>query len=116
MVETGVTGAAAQQAGAAGAKRGRRTDGGQAKEAIEQAARQLFAEHGFDPTSVRQVALAAGVDDPEYRAMLVITQLMGLVMARYIVKMEPLASRPVPDLVAALAGTFQRYLTGPLDR
>ena len=55
MVET-------EAAGAAGAKRGRRTDGGQAKEAIQQAARQLFAEHGFDRTSVRQVALSAGVD------------------------------------------------------
>ena len=204
MVETGAP-------GTPGAKRGRRTDGGQAKEAIQQAARRLFAEHGFDRTSVRQVALAAGVDpmlvthyfktkaglfaavvqppvdpqvaidfvleegpdhagerlarfvlrtletpesqkwivamvraataepevaavvrermaeplviplakaagggDPEYRAMLLITQLLGLVTARYILKIEPLASRPVRDVAADVAGTFQRYLTGPV--
>ena len=60
------------------------------------------------------LAKAAGGDDPEYRAMLVITQLLGLVMGRYILKIEPLASRPVADVVADLAGTFQRYLTGPV--
>jgi AcrR family transcriptional regulator len=194
------------------AKRGRRTDGGQAREAIQQAARQLFAEHGFDRTSVRQVALAAqvdpmlvthyfkskaglfaavvqtpvapqeaidfvleegpdhagerlarfvlrtletpesqkwivamvraataepeiaavirermaeplliplakaaGGDDPEYRAMLVMTQLLGLAMARYILKVEPLASRPAQEVVADLAVTFQRYLTGAIS-
>jgi len=48
------------------------------------------------------LAKAAGGDDPEYRAMLVITQLLGLVMGRYILKIEPLASRPVADVVADL--------------
>ena len=193
-------------------RRGRRTDAGQAKEEILRTARRLFAEHGFDRTSVRQIALAAGVDpmlvthyfktkaglfaavvqppvdpqvaiafvmaegpdhvgerlagfivrtleasdnskwvvamvraasaepqvaavvrerlaetiaiplakaaggdDPEYRATLVITQLLGLVMARYILMVEPLASRPAAEVCADLAKTFQRYLTGPLS-
>jgi AcrR family transcriptional regulator len=201
------------ETGAAGTKRGRRTDGGQAKDAIEQAARRLFADHGYDRTSVRQVALAAQVDpmlvthyfktkaglfaavvrppvdprtaiefaleegpdragerlahfalrtlehpdsqkwiiamvraataepevaavvrarlaepmliplaeaasgdDPEYRAMLLMGQLIGLAMTRYILKVEPLASRPAEEVAANLAGTFQRYLTGPLSR
>lgn len=201
------------ETGAAGTKRGRRTDGGQAKDAIEQAARRLFADHGYDRTSVRQVALAAqvdpmlvthyfktkaglfaavvrppvdprtaiefaleegpdragerlahfalrtlehpdsqkwiiamvraataepevaavvrarlaepmliplaeaaGGDDPEYRAMLLMGQLIGLAMTRYILKVEPLASRPAEEVAANLAGTFQRYLTGPLSR
>jgi AcrR family transcriptional regulator len=201
------------ETGAAGTKRGRRTDGGQAKDAIEQAARRLFADHGYDRTSVRQVALAAqvdpmlvthyfktkaglfaavvrppvdprtaiefaleegpdragerlahfalrtlehpdsqkwiiamvraataepevaavvrarlaepmliplaeaaGGDDPEYRAMLLMGQLIGLAMTRYILKVEPLASRPAEEVAADLAGTFQRYLTGPLSR
>lgn len=193
-------------------KRGRRTDGGQAKEAIEEAAWRLFAENGFDRTSVRQIALAAHVDpmlvthyfktkaglfaaimrppvepseaiayilaegpdhagermatfilrtlespdsrkwivamvraataepeiaavvrerfaetiliplaeaigspDPEYRATLVMSQLLGLAMTRYIVAVEPMASRPAQEVAADIAGTFQRYLTGPLS-
>ena len=192
-------------------KRGRRTDGGQAKEAIQEAAWRLFAENGFDRTSVRQIALAAQVDpmlvthyfktkaglfaaimrppvepsvvisyilaegpdhagermaafilrtlespdrrkwivamvraatsepeiaavvrerfaetiliplavaigstDPEYRATLVMSQLIGLAMTRYMVAVEPLASRPVQEVAADIAETFQRYLTGPL--
>lgn len=192
-------------------KRGRRTDGGQAKEAIQEAAWHLFAENGYDRTSVRQIALAAHVDpmlvthyfkskaglfaaivrppvepaeaiafilaegpdhagermaqfimrtlestenrkwivamvraataepevaavvrerfaeailiplaeaigssNPEYRATLVMSQLVGLAMTRYIVAVEPLASQPAAEVAADLAGTFQRYLTGTL--
>jgi AcrR family transcriptional regulator len=197
--------------GAAG-RRGRRTDGGRAKAAIEQAARRLFAEHGYDRTSLRQVAIAAGVDpmlvthyfagkpglfaavmrtpvdpataiaqvlaqgpehagermaglvlrtletpesrdwviamvraatsepeigavvrarlaetlliplaeaaggaDPEYRAGFLMTQLIGLAVTRYILAVEPLASRPADEVAADLAPTFQRYLNGPLQ-
>jgi AcrR family transcriptional regulator len=197
----------------AGARRGRRTDGGQAKAAIEEAALRLFAEDGYDRTSVRQVALAAGVDpmlvthyfktkarlfaaivrppvdpvaaagfvleegpehagrrlaafvtrtmenpdsrkwivtmvraataepevaavvrqrfaeavivplveavgsgDPEYRATLVMSQIMGLAMARLVLAVEPLASWPPERVAADLAETFQRYLTGALSR
>lgn len=200
----------AQSAGTAG-KRGRRADGGQAKPAIEEAARRLFAEHGYDRTSVRQVAIAAGVDpmlvthyfgsktglfaavmqppvdpatatafildegpehagermarlvlrtleapdtrkwiiamvraataepeigavvrvklvetilsplaraagaaDPEYRAGFLAAQLIGLVMTRYILAIEPNASRPADQVAADLAPTLQLYLTGPL--
>ena len=60
------------------------------------------------------LAEGCGGEDPEYRAMLVITQLMGLAMGRYILKIEPLASRPAQEVAADLAETFQRYLTGPL--
>ena len=38
----------------------------------------------------------------------------GLVVARYVVRLEPLASAADDDLVAVLAPTLQRYLTGPL--
>ncbi|NUP45935.1 MAG: TetR/AcrR family transcriptional regulator [Catenulispora sp.] len=197
---------------ATAAKRGRRTDGGQAKEAIQEAAWRLFAENGFDRTSVRQIALAAHVDpmlvthyfktkaglfaaimrppvepseaiafvlaegpdhagermaafilrtlespdrrkwivamvraataepeiaavvrerfaetiliplaeaigssDPEYRATLVMSQLIGLAMTRYIAAVEPMASRPADEVAADIAETFQRYLTGPLS-
>jgi AcrR family transcriptional regulator len=48
------------------------------------------------------------------RATLVASQLMGVIMARYIIKVEPLASAPRETLVANIAPTIQRYLAGPL--
>jgi hypothetical protein len=57
-----------------------------------------------------------GLDPVEapMRTTLIGSQLAGLIMARYILKLEPIASAP-PDLVAALVGpTIQRYATGPL--
>jgi len=192
-------------------RRGRRTDAGQAKSAIEEAARELFAEHGYDRTSVRQVAIRAEVDpmlvthyfrsktglftavmrapvdpemavahvmargpehvgeqmaglvlrtleapesrawviamvraatsepeigafvrtrlleilliplaraaggsDPEYRAGLLAGQLVGMAVTRYILALEPLASRPAEQVAADIAPTFQRYLNGTL--
>jgi AcrR family transcriptional regulator len=49
------------------------------------------------------------------RANLLGSQVVGLVMARYVVGVEPLASLPRDTLVAAIAPTLQRYLTEPLD-
>ena len=67
-------------------------------------------------TRVLLVRLAAVAPDrPELRATLVGSQLIGLGMARYVVRIEPLASAPVDEVVAAVAPTVQRYLTGPLD-
>ena len=43
-------------------------------------------------------------------------QLLGVVMARYILHHEPLASMPVDELVAEISPTIQRYLTQPLAR
>jgi AcrR family transcriptional regulator len=48
------------------------------------------------------------------RGSLVATQMMGLVMARYIIKMEPVASSDPEALVTTVGPTVQRYLTGPL--
>jgi AcrR family transcriptional regulator len=49
------------------------------------------------------------------RASLVASQLMGVIMARYIIKVEPLASASPDTVVATISPTIQRYLTGPLD-
>jgi AcrR family transcriptional regulator len=49
------------------------------------------------------------------RVSLVATQLAGLAMMRYIIKLEPLASLPIDDLVRAVGPNVQRYLTGSLD-
>jgi len=48
------------------------------------------------------------------RAALVATQVGGLVMVRYVLKIEPIASAPAEQLVAAIGPAVQRYLTGDL--
>lgn len=52
--------------------------------------------------------------EAEARGALVATQLIGLVMARYVLRIEPVASAPPGDLVAACGPTVQRYLTGDI--
>ncbi|BCW58207.1 TetR family transcriptional regulator [Arthrobacter sp. StoSoilB20] len=195
------------------ARRGRRSAGDHSREGILAAARKLFAEQGFDGTSLRQVAREASVDpamvhhffggkdelfaacvefpadpaevladvetmDPAARAEaiaravlrlwespaqhglvafvrgtigstsktallrgmvertilsrimagmpgpsaelrlrgnLVATQVVGLMLVRYVIRLEPLASADPEDVVRLVAPTLQRYLTGPLD-
>jgi Tetracyclin repressor-like, C-terminal domain len=67
---------------------------------------------------VISVEVGSRVDDPpgtgKIRAQFVASQLMGVVMARYIVKVEPLASLPAEQIVHTIAPNLQRYLTGDL--
>jgi AcrR family transcriptional regulator len=199
-------------AGQSAARRGRRGGTAASRDHILDAARRQFAEHGFEGTSLRQVARAAGVDpamvhhffqgkdelfalsvelpadpaqvlsgvadsDPGQRAGLIIravlrlwespaqpsmvaflrgtlgskaktallrevvnrtvisrimvgipgtpeevalrgdlvaTQMVGLMMVRYVVRLEPLASAEPEDVVRLIAPNVQRYLTGDL--
>jgi AcrR family transcriptional regulator len=48
------------------------------------------------------------------RAQLVASQLMGVVMARHIVQIEPFASLPADQIARTIAPNLQRYLTGDL--
>lgn len=57
----------------------------------------------------------ADESDAPLRATLVGSQLVGLAIARYIIRVEPLASAPRETLVAAIGPTIQRYLTGDLN-
>jgi AcrR family transcriptional regulator len=61
-----------------------------------------------------QIAHRLGSPDAQLRATLVGSQIIGLAMARYIVKVEPLASAPAAQVVAAIGPTLQRYLTGDI--
>ena len=65
---------------------------------------------------LRHVAerVAPAGSDPAWRADLVASQMIGLAMARYVLRAEPLASAPPDDVVAAVAPVVQRYLTGDL--
>ena len=61
---------------------------------------------------VGRVARALGTPDAELRATLVGSQMVGLAMVRYVIRVEPLASADHDEVVAAVAPTVQRYLTG----
>jgi AcrR family transcriptional regulator len=54
-------------------------------------------------------------DQPETRAVLVGSQVVGLALARYVVRVEPLASLPAADVIDYIAPVFQHYLVGPLQ-
>lgn len=60
--------------------------------------------------------ITAGLGHPgsRLRANLVASQLVGAAMVRHVLRVEPLASLPADDVVALLAPTLQRYLTGDL--
>jgi hypothetical protein len=60
------------------------------------------------------LAEGLGADEPQLRASLVATQVVGLVMARHIVQIEPLASRGAEEVAAAIAPVIQHYLAEPL--
>ena len=69
---------------------------------------------GFLPVVVRPLADAMGVDRPEHRMPLVASQVIGLILLRYVLRVEPLASMPSEHVVATYAPTIQRYLADPL--
>jgi AcrR family transcriptional regulator len=61
-----------------------------------------------------RIARELGTPDATLRTNLVASQLVGLIMARYVIRIEPLASTPAPVLVAAIGPTLQRYITGDI--
>ncbi|MCX5212529.1 TetR family transcriptional regulator [Kitasatospora sp. NBC_00240] len=61
---------------------------------------------------VARIAAELQVEQPELRAELMFSQIVGLAMARYVIGVEPLASATRAELVPLLAPTFQGYLGG----
>jgi AcrR family transcriptional regulator len=64
------------------------------------------------------VEVGMRVDDPpgsgNIRIQFVASQLVGVVMARYILELEPFASLPPQQIAETIAPNLQRYLTGDL--
>jgi AcrR family transcriptional regulator len=54
------------------------------------------------------------VPQPRLRVALVVSQLVGLIMSRYVLRLEPLAGADVEALVALYAPALQRFLVGRL--
>jgi AcrR family transcriptional regulator len=64
------------------------------------------------------VEVGARVDDPPgsgiIRIQFVASQLVGVVLARYVLQLEPFASLPPEQIARTIAPNLQRYLTGDL--
>ena len=146
-------------------KRGRRPGPSTTRDAILAAARERFAEHGYDRVRMRDVAADAGVDvalvtyhfgskdglfgaalempapmaalmaavrlrefvqaellariaerldvpDADKRAALFGSQLIGIMLYRHVLHVEPVASMSREELVERAAPALQRHLTG----
>ena len=57
---------------------------------------------------------ALPADEADVRVQLLTSQMTGLVVTRYLLALEPLASLPAEQVVAWVAPNVQRYLDGPL--
>jgi AcrR family transcriptional regulator len=84
-----------------------------ARSLTDPSSRELMRD-GFIKVVIGPLAAGLGIDEPERRMPLVASQVMGLILMRYLLAVEPLASMPADELVATYAPTIQRYLTGPL--
>jgi hypothetical protein len=60
------------------------------------------------------IVSALQCDQPALRANLVAAQLLGLGVARYILRFEPLASLPPTQVVDLISPAVEAALTGPL--
>ncbi|WP_407361179.1 TetR family transcriptional regulator [Microbacterium sp. LBN7] len=59
---------------------------------------------------IGRIAKQLGVDDAELRATLVASQIAGLLLTRYVLKIAPIAAASIDELVARIGPTVQRYL------
>jgi AcrR family transcriptional regulator len=83
------------------------------RDLLDPSGRRLMRD-GFLPAVLHPVGVALGIEQPEVRMPLVASQVIGLILTRYVLEIEPIASMPADDLVAVYAPTIQRYLTDPL--
>ena len=84
-----------------------------ARGVMDPSAKRLLSE-GFLPVVIQPIGVALGIDRPEHRMPLVASQVIGLILMRYVLQVEPLASMPRDVVIATYAPTIQRYLTGEL--
>ncbi|MFE1173487.1 TetR family transcriptional regulator [Streptomyces sp. NPDC058773] len=61
---------------------------------------------------LQRVAGELDVPDPEFRVQLAAGHLIGIAVLRYVIKMDPVASADPEEIIAMVAPTLQRYLTG----
>jgi AcrR family transcriptional regulator len=80
---------------------------------LEPGGERLLRE-GFVPVVLVPVGERLGIDRPGTRMPVVASQIIGMIVTRYLVRIEPVASMDADTVVATYAPALQRYLTGPL--
>jgi AcrR family transcriptional regulator len=86
---------------------------GVVRSALQPGGERLLTE-GVVPVLLMPVGEALGIDRPDLRMPLVISQVAGIILTRYVVGLEPIASMPADRVVATYAPVIQHYLTGDL--
>jgi AcrR family transcriptional regulator len=76
----------------------------------ESAAAQL--REGLVRMITAPIAAVISSDDAPLRAQFVASQLLGLAVTRYVLRLEPLASAPPERVISQIGQTLQRYLEG----
>lgn len=84
------------------------------RSALQPGGERLLTQ-GFVPVVLMPAGAALGIDRPDLRMPLVISQVAGLILTRYVIGLEPIASMPADDVVATYAPVVQHYLTGDLE-
>ncbi|MGW0766418.1 TetR/AcrR family transcriptional regulator [Streptomyces sp. NPDC002676] len=62
---------------------------------------------------LHRVAAEVHLPDAELRAELAAAQLVGVALMRYVIKLEPVASADLEQIIARVAPVVQRHLTAP---
>ncbi|GGW60833.1 TetR/AcrR family transcriptional regulator [Streptomyces xantholiticus] len=60
---------------------------------------------------LERVAGELDVPDPQFRAELAASHMVGIVILRYVIRVDPLASADPEEIIRIVAPTLQRYLT-----
>jgi AcrR family transcriptional regulator len=83
------------------------------RSALQPGGERLLTQ-GIVPVLLLPVGEALGIDHPDVRMPLVISQVAGLILTRYLVGLEPIASMPAEALVATYGPVLQHFLTADL--
>lgn len=79
-------------------------------------AAEALVRDGFLKVVIGPLGDGLGLADADRRIPLVASQMIGLVLLRYVLRVEPLASMPGDDVVTIYGPTLQRYLTADLPK
>jgi AcrR family transcriptional regulator len=71
-------------------------------------------KEGFIPVVVGPVLAQLVTDRPEVRIPLVASQVVGLIVTRYLIALPPMAQMSAEEVVARIGPVIQHYLTGDL--
>ena len=69
---------------------------------------------GFIPVVVGPALAQLVTDRPDVRVPLVASQVVGLIVTRYLIALPPMADMSADDVVARIGPVIQHYLTGDL--